>query len=263
MNILFIGDIYGSLGRKMIEKHLKRIKDKYHINFVIANGENSAHGRGMTEKIYKSFLSQNIHVITLGNHAFDNRDIYNFIDETNNVIRPANYESTVPGRGYGLYNYNGFHIAVINLMGRVYMNPLESPFHTFDRIYEEVKDKADIIFVDFHAEATSEKIAFGYYVDGRATAIVGTHTHVQTADNRILPKGTAYITDVGMTGPLNGVIGVNKEAVIAKFLNALPVRFHPVEAGECQFNAVVINLEPSTKSAKEIQRIHFTDHFEA
>lgn len=263
MNILFIGDIYGSIGRKMIEKHLKPLKDRYHINFVIANGENAAHGRGMTEKIYKFFLSQNIHVITLGNHAFDHHDIFNFIDHTQNLLRPANYETTVPGRGYGLYNYNGHWIAVINLMGRVYMNPLESPFHAFDRIYESIKEVADIIFVDFHAEATSEKIAFGYYVDGRVTAMVGTHTHVQTADNRILPNGTAYITDVGMTGPLNGVIGVNKDAVISKFLNALPVRFQPVEEGVGQLSAVVISIDSSTKTAQSIERIHLIDPFEA
>jgi 2',3'-cyclic-nucleotide 2'-phosphodiesterase len=259
MNILFIGDIFGSLGRDLVEKYIKKIKDDYQINYVIANGENAAHGRGITEAIYKSFLTQGIQVVTLGNHSFDNRDIFNFIDDAKNIIRPANSDISVPGRGYGIYNYNGIKVAVINLMGRVYMPPMNDPFRTFDQIYEDIKNQVDIIFVDFHAEATSEKLAFGYYVDGRATVVVGTHTHVPTADNRILEKGTAYISDVGMTGPLNGVIGMEKEAVISRFLNNLPVRFNPVDEGDGQLNAVVIQIDPKTKRAKKIERINIID----
>lgn len=259
MNILFIGDIFGSLGRSMLEKHLAKIKADYQINFVIANGENAAHGRGITEQIYKFLMEQGIHVITLGNHSFDNRDVFNIIDSAKNLIRPANYDASVPGKGYGIYNYNGLKIAVISLMGRVFMPPLDCPFRTFDKIYDDIKAEADVIIVDFHAEASSEKIAFGYYVDGRATLVVGTHTHVQTADQRLLEQGTAYITDVGMTGPLNGVIGMEKQSVIAKLINQMPNRFSPVEQGESQLNAIVVTIDPKTHKAVKIERIHVID----
>lgn len=259
MNLLFIGDIFGSLGRDTLQKHLRKIRDDYKINYIIANGENAAHGKGITEKIYKELLEMGIHVITLGNHSFDNRDIFNFIDDAKNLLRPLNSDRSVPGKGYDIYNYNGIKIAVINLMGRVFLTPMECPFRAFDDLYEEIKDRADIIFVDFHAEATSEKIAFAYYVDGRATAVVGTHTHVPTADNRLLDKGTAYITDVGMTGPLDGIIGIEREAVISRFINNLPSRFLPVEEGNSQLNAVVIQIDQKTYKATKIERINLID----
>jgi 2',3'-cyclic-nucleotide 2'-phosphodiesterase len=259
MNILFIGDIYGSLGRETLQRHLPKIREQYPVHFCIVNGENAAHGRGITEPIYKEFLEQGIQVVTLGNHAFDNRDVFNFIDEARNIVRPANYDSTVPGKGYQIYKYNDLKIAVINLMGRTFMTPLDCPFRKFDEIYDEVSQITPIIFVDFHAEATSEKIAFGYYVDGRATAVVGTHTHVPTADNRILENKTAYITDVGMTGPLNGVIGVEKDNVIAKFITGLPNRFNPVEEGDAQLNAVLIQVNNQTGKAIKIDRINLID----
>lgn len=256
MNILFIGDIYGKLGRNTVQRYLKQLKKQYDINFTIANGENAAHGRGITEAMYKEFLVEGIQVITMGNHTFDNRDVFNFIDNTKNLIRPANMDISVPGKGYEIYQYNDIKIAVINLSGRTFMTPMNCPFRTFDEIYEKVKTITPNIIVDFHAEATSEKIAFGYYVDGRATAVIGTHTHVPTADNRILPKQTAYITDVGMTGPLNGVIGVNKESVISRFINGLPTRFTPVEDGDFQLNAVVISFDPKTGKPNHIERIN-------
>ncbi|ERJ13599.1 TIGR00282 family metallophosphoesterase [Haloplasma contractile] len=265
MNILFIGDAYGSLGRKAVEDYLPTLRSDYGINFVILNGENAAHGRGITEKIYRAFLEQGIQVITLGNHAWDNRDIFNFIDQAKCMVRPANYpidrsgNSVVPGKGYEIFNYNQYKIAVINLMGQTFMNPLENPFHKFDEIYEEIKDITPNIFVDFHAEASSEKIAFGYYVAGRATGVLGTHTHVPTADDRILDNHTGYITDVGMTGPVDGVIGVTKEPVIKRFLSGLPTRFNPVEEGPKQLNAVVLSIDPETGRTKTLKRININE----
>ncbi len=259
MNILFIGDIYGSLGRKTVKNYIPRLKDQYKVNFIIANGENAAHGRGITESMYKEFIEEGIRVITMGNHTFDNRDIYNFIDGAKNLIRPANMDISVPGKGFDIYNYNGIKIAVINLSGRTFMNPMNCPFRTFDEIYQSVKDITPNIIVDFHAEATSEKVAFGYYVDGRATAVIGTHTHVATADARVLPNQTAYITDVGMTGPLNGVIGVDKENVISRFINGLPNRFSPVEEGDIQLNAVLISLDENTGIPNHIESINIIE----
>jgi len=256
MNVLFIGDIYGSLGRKTVNKLLPQLKRDYNVNIVIANGENAAHGRGITETMYKEFLKEGIHVLTMGNHTFDNRDIFNFIDKAKNLIRPANMDISVPGKGYSIFTYNDSKVAIINLIGRTYMQPLDCPFRKFDEIYDKIKKITPIIIVDFHAEATSEKIAFGYYVDGRATAVIGTHTHVPTNDFRLLPKETAYITDVGMTGPLNGVIGVNSENVINRFINGLPTRFNPVEDGETQLNAVLISVDLKVNKAKSINSIN-------
>jgi len=260
MNVLFIGDIFGSLGRETVKKYLEEIINAYNVSFVIANGENAAHGRGITETMYNELLENGINVLTMGNHTFDNHDIFNFIDSAKFLLRPANMDKSVPGKGYDIFTINDIKIGVINLMGRTYMPPVNCPFRTFDEIYDIIKSITPIIVVDFHAEATSEKIAFGYYVDGKATAIIGTHTHVQTADNRILSNGTAYITDVGMTGPLNGVIGVEKENVINRFINGLPSRFNPVENGDIQFSAVILNIDSQTGKAKEIRRIYITEN---
>lgn len=260
MNVLFIGDIFGSLGRETVKKYLEEIINAYNVSFVIANGENAAHGRGITETMYNELLENGINVLTMGNHTFDNHDIFNFIDSAKVLLRPANMDKSVPGKGYDIFTINDIKIGVINLMGRTYMPPVNCPFRTFDEIYDIIKSITPIIVVDFHAEATSEKIAFGYYVDGKATAIIGTHTHVQTADNRILSNGTAYITDVGMTGPLNGVIGVEKDNVINRFINGLPSRFNPVENGDIQFSAVILNIDSQTGKAKEIRRIYITEN---
>ncbi|NLC95116.1 MAG: TIGR00282 family metallophosphoesterase [Bacilli bacterium] len=260
MNVLFIGDIFGSLGRETVKKYLEEIINAYNVSFVIANGENAAHGRGITETMYNELLENGINVLTMGNHTFDNHDIFNFIDSAKFLLRPANMDKSVPGKGYDIFTINDIKIGVINLMGRTYMPPVNCPFRTFDEIYDLIKSITPIIVVDFHAEATSEKIAFGYYVDGKATAIIGTHTHVQTADNRILSNGTAYITDVGMTGPLNGVIGVEKDNVINRFINGLPSRFNQVENGDIQFSAVILNIDSQTGKAKEIRRIYITEN---
>lgn len=260
MNVLFIGDIFGSLGRETVKKYLEEIINAYNVSFVIANGENAAHGRGITETMYNELLENGINVLTMGNHTFDNHDIFNFIDSAKFLLRPANMDKSVPGKGYDIFTINDIKIGVINLMGRTYMPPVNCPFRTFDEIYDIIKSITPIIVVDFHAEAISEKIAFGYYVDGKATAIIGTHTHVQTADNRILSNGTAYITDVGMTGPLNGVIGVEKDNVINRFINGLPSRFNPVENGDIQFSAVILNIDSQTGKAKEIRRIYITEN---
>ncbi len=212
MKILAIGDLIGNAGIQELSKRLPKIRKDKNIDFVIVNGENSAEGMGMTEKNFKDILAQNINVITMGNHTWGKKDIFKFIDHPK-LIRPANYPEGVVGKGYNIYNFRNKKIAVINLIGRVDMNVLsENPFIIAKKIIEKIENQVDIIVVDFHAEATAEKIAMGNYLDGKATIVYGTHTHVQTADEQILPKGTGYISDIGMTGPKNSVIGMDAEA---------------------------------------------------
>lgn len=254
MRILFIGDVVGSPGRKMITDYLPRLKRKYNPTITIVNGENAAGGRGITQKILKQFMESGAQAITMGNHTWDNREIFDFIDTTPQLVRPANFPEGTPGKGYTIIKMNNIEIAIINLQGRTFLPPLDCPFRTVDDIIQEVKRKTPYIFVDFHAEASSEKQAMGWYLDGRVSAVVGTHTHVQTADERILPGGTAYITDVGMTGPYDGILGMEREAVLKKFLTNLPVRFEVVNGRE-QLNGVVIDLDDSTGLAKSIKRI--------
>ncbi len=258
MRILFIGDVVGKPGRKMVKNFVGKLKQKYKPSIIIANGENAASGKGITEKIYKGFLDDGVQVVTLGNHAWANREIFEFIDDAKSLIRPANYPEGTPGRGYTYVKVNDVEVAVINVMGLTFLEQLEWPFRTIDRILEKVSKRTPFIFVDFHAEATSEKQAMGWYLDGRVSAVVGTHTHVQTADERILPNGTAFLTDVGMTGPYNGVLGVEKEAVLKKFVTKLPVRFE-VATGSEQLSAVVIDLDTKTGRAISIERILIND----
>ncbi len=250
MKILFVGDIYGDSGREIFFENIQRLKKEHNINLVIVNGENIAHGRGITEKIYKELMASGVNVVTMGNHTWGNKEIYQLIEDGANIVIPANYPSN-PKNGYQTINYNGKSVTVINLLGRVYMNNavLDCPFKTVDKILENVK--SDYYIVDIHAEATSEKVALGLYLDGRCTAVLGTHTHVQTADERVLPKGTLYISDVGMTGPLNGVIGVEPRIVLNKFLTG---SYEPnkTATGPKQFNAVVLDTVKNT-----IVRIHF------
>lgn len=248
MIILFVGDIYGELGRKMLLDHLGDLKETYKPNLIIVNGENSANnGRGINESFYKELMKNGVHAVTMGNHVWGQKELVDFI-ENSNVVRPLNYLSA-PGKGYLIINYNNTKVLVMNLLGRTFLDAnLENPFVLAKKILEE--ENYDYSLIDFHAEATSEKVALGHYLDGLASAVVGTHTHVQTADERMLPKGTFYITDVGMTGPLNGIIGVNKEIVINRFLNGFTVP-NKVEEGICQLNAVLIDF-----SLKEITRIH-------
>lgn len=255
MNILCIGDIVGRPGRDYLKKNLSAIKKEYNIDFVIANGENSAGGVGITKSTYDELISMGIDVITLGNHTWSKKEIIEFINTTDKLIRPANYPENNPGRGYTIATFGNKKIAVINLCGRVYMETIECPFRTMDNILQEIKDKADIIIVDFHAEATSEKQAMGWYLDGKATAVFGTHTHVQTSDERILPDGTGYITDLGMTGPRNSILGVEKDIIISKFLTMMPARFE-IAKGEVVFGAIVLSLD-DYNSLTNIKRLSF------
>lgn len=255
MKILAIGDLIGNSGIKEMKKQLEILRNKEHIDFVIVNGENSAEGMGMTEKNFKDIISQDINVITMGNHTWGKKDIFKFIDHPQ-IIRPANYPEGVVGKGYGIYDCKNKKIAVINLIGRASLNVLsDNPFIEAKNIINKVKDDVDIIIVDFHAEATAEKIALGYYLDGKVTAVYGTHTHVQTADEKILPKGTAYITDIGMTGPKNSVIGMDIIASIKRFETTLPERYK-IAIGECIFNGIILNIDENTNKVIEIKRIN-------
>ena len=255
MKILAIGDLVGNSGVEELKARLKEIKEQEEIDFVIVNGENSAQGMGMTTKIFNDLLAQGINVITMGNHTWGKMDIFKFINHPQ-IIRPANYPEGVPGKGYNIYNCKDKKIAVINLMGRTDLNILtENPFLKAKKIIQKISNNVDIIIIDFHAEATAEKIAMGHYLDGKVTAIFGTHTHVQTADERILPNGTAYITDIGMTGPKNSVIGMDIKASIKRFETTLPERYKIAE-GECILNGVVFDIDDETNKAKSIKRIY-------
>ena len=254
MKILAIGDLIGSAGIRKLKNELSRLIEKEKIDFVIVNGENSAEGMGITEKNFKDILQEKVDVITMGNHTWGKKDIFKFIDHPK-LIRPANYPEGVAGKGYNIYSCKNKKIAVINLIGRVDINILsENPFIKAKEIIEKVKDKVDIIIIDFHAEATAEKIALGHFLDGKVTAIYGTHTHVQTADETILPKGTAYITDIGMTGPKNSVIGMEISASIKRFETTLPERYK-IASGECIFNGVIFDIDDNTNKSKEIKRV--------
>ena len=251
MKILFVGDIFSKLGRSTFERNVKRIKTEQKINFIIANGENISHGKGMNEGHYKWLLEQGVNVITLGNHAFQQKSIFNFIDDVNNVVRPINMVCE-HGKGVVTVNYNGIKISVFQVIGKVLMDENNlSPFLETKKLLDELD--SDIVICDIHAEATSEKVAFGYAFDGKVQAILGTHTHVQTNDARILDNGTAYITDVGMTGPLDGVIGVNKDIIVDRYLNDGHQRFVPAEAGRSQFCGVILDIDDKTYKTKSIE----------
>lgn len=253
MNILFIGDIVGRPGRNFIKTRLKDIKKEYDIDFTIGNGENIAGGVGITRSTYDELVDAGIDAITMGNHTWSKKELLDFIDDAGNLIRPANYPPGTPGRGYIIMKRMNKRIAVVNMCGRVYMESIDCPFRTMDDIYDRIKGEADIIILDFHAEATSEKQAMGWYLDGRATAVLGTHTHVQTSDERILPKGTGYITDVGMTGPYDSILGVEKETVIKKFITAMPGRFEVAE-GQVIFGGIVLELDDGNR-LKNLKRL--------
>lgn len=254
MKILAVGDLIGSAGIKKLKSELPKLTEREKIDFVIVNGENSAEGMGITEKNFNDILQEKVDVITMGNHTWGKKDIFKFIDHPK-LIRPANYPEGVVGKGYNIYSCKGKKIAVINLIGRVDLNVLsENPFLKAKEIINEIKDKVDIIIIDFHAEATAEKIALGHFLDGKVTAVYGTHTHVQTADETILPKGTAYITDIGMTGPKNSVIGMEISVSIKRFETTLPERYK-IAGGECIFNGVIFDIDDNTNKVKEIKRV--------
>lgn len=255
MKILMIGDIVGKPGRRAVKNLLPEIVEKEGIAFVIANAENAAGGRGITREVAKELLDSGIDVMTMGNHVWDNKEVYQFIDDEPRLLRPVNYPGNCPGRGYHVFSGpQGYRVGIVNVSGRVFMNDLDSPFAAIDFVLKRLENECDIIIVDFHAEATSEKQAMGYYLDGKVTAVVGTHTHVQTADECILPRGTAYITDVGMTGPRYSILGIKIELVLEKFLTQRPVGFD-VASGPAQLDAVVIEIDDESLKARSIYRI--------
>jgi metallophosphoesterase (TIGR00282 family) len=256
VRILFIGDIVGSPGRSAISRELHRLVDRHAVDLVVANGENAAGGFGITPDTAAELYRQGIHVLTSGNHIWDKKDNSGFLDREDRIIRPLNYPPGTPGRGSTvLETPAGIKVGVLNLEGRVYMKNLDCPFRCADAELELLKRQTDIILVDFHAETTSEKASLGWYLDGRVSAVVGTHTHVQTADERILPNGTAYITDVGMTGSFDSVIGVDKHQAIQRFLTQQPVKFD-IPKKDLRINAVVIGVEVKTGKAVSIERIN-------
>lgn len=255
MKVLIIGDVFSKLGRASFESNIRRIKETEKINVIIVNGENTSHGLGLNENHYKWYMELGVNVVTLGNHAYGNKSILNFIDYANHLIRPHNFPEGSPGKGYVTVNYNGMKITVMQMIGKVFMSPEYSdPFLKTQEILDATE--SDLYICDFHGEATSEKIAYGYAFDGRIQIIFGTHTHVPTNDARILPGGTAYITDVGMTGPLDGVIGVKKEIIIDRYLHSSQQKFSPQETGRTQFNAILIEINETTKKPTKIDNIN-------
>lgn len=255
MKILAVGDIVGENGLNKLKEILPNLKQREKIDFVIVNGENVAGGMGITEKHFKQILNAGGDVVTLGNHTWSKKDIFTFIDDEK-LLRPANYPKNVLGKGYNIYNCKNKKIAVINLIGRTNMGILsENPFLEADEIIEKIKDKVDLIVIDFHAEATAEKIALAHYLDGRANIIFGTHTHVQTADEVIMQKGTGYITDIGMTGPIDSVIGMDKKASIKRFVTTLPEKYKIAE-GPSKFNSCLFYINDENGRTEKIIRIN-------
>ena len=259
MRVLFIGDVVGSLGRQTVTEYLPKLKKAFRPQVTILNGENAAAGRGITEKIYKKFLQDGVDVVTLGNHTWDNRDIFEFIDGAKKMIRPANFPSAAPGKGLVFVKVNAIELAVINLQARSFMTPIDDPLVAAEELVTEARQRTPFIFIDFHGETTSEKQALAWHLDGYVSAVVGTHTHVQTNDARILPQGTAYLTDVGMTGPYDGILGMKREPIIEKFLTALPQRFEVIDQGRSILSACLIEIDEQTGKAKSIQPIQISD----
>jgi metallophosphoesterase (TIGR00282 family) len=260
MKLLFIGDIVGRPGRDLLRKHLRALAAAHGVDLVIANGENAAGGAGITRDNAKEIFGAGVDVMTSGNHVWDKREALEFIVDEPRFVRPANYPAGTPGLGsYVAVAGGGVKVGVVNVMGRVFLHAIDDPFRAADREIARVKDNgAQIVFVDMHAETTSEKVALCWYLDGQVAAVVGTHTHVQTADERILPGGTACLTDVGMTGPHDGVIGMDKTAVIARFVTGLPGRFEPA-TGDARLHGVTITADPVTGRATAIERVALTE----
>jgi len=254
MNILMVGDVFGEPGRAAVAKHLARLRQEHAIDFCVVNVENAASGFGVTPAMARQVLEQGADVMTSGNHIWDRKEIVEYITKENLLLRPANYPAGTPGVGHVTIKAGPHRVAVLNLMGRVFMNPIDCPFRKADEIVPELRKETPIILVDMHAEATSESVAMGWYLDGRVSAVVGTHRHVQTADERVLPGGTAYITDLGMTGPTDGVIGVDREIILQRFLSQMPVRFEAAK-GPAALHGVVIVVDPDSGRATDIRRL--------
>jgi metallophosphoesterase (TIGR00282 family) len=255
MNILFIGDIVGRPGRELVRKGLRALVEKHDIDLAIANAENAAAGFGITRDIGDALLDYGVEVMTSGNHIWDKKEVLDYIATEPRLLRPANYPAGAPGRGsYVAQCGDGRAVGVINVMGRVFMSPIDDPFAVVLREIEAMRHRARVILVDFHAEATSEKIAMGWHLDGKVTAVIGTHTHVQSADERILPNGTAYLTDAGMTGPHDSIIGMEREPSLARFLTGMPAKFEAA-TGNPRLNGVVVEADEKTGRATRILRI--------
>lgn len=256
MNILCIGDVVGKPGRHAVEGLLDDLKKQYKVDFTIVNVENSAGGSGVTSKIAKQFLEMGCDVLTSGDHIWDQKELEEYLDQEERLLRPANFPRGAPGRGWCIRRTaSGIKVGVVNILGRVFMRyNVDCPFRTLEQIVEEIKEETPVIIVDIHAETTSEKVALGHYMDGRVSAVFGTHTHIQTADEKILTKNTAYITDVGMTGPYDSVIGQKKENIIHRFLTSLPLKFHVAE-GNTKLHGIVIDVDEKTGAARDIIRV--------
>ncbi len=255
MKVLFIGDIIGEPGRKMVRANIRSLVETHAPDLVIANGENAAGGFGITSEIAEELFALGIHVLTSGNHVWDKKEIEPYLTKQDRLIRPANYPAGNPGYGSVVISTKAGKAAVLNLEGRVFMSNLENPFRVAEQEIEKLKKETPVVIIDFHAEATSEKAALALHLDGKASAVIGTHTHVQTADERVLTKGTAFITDAGMTGPTDSVIGVKKEQAIARFLYQTPHRFE-IPKGPVHLNAVLLDIDGKTGKAKAIERIY-------
>ncbi|MFC6315292.1 TIGR00282 family metallophosphoesterase [Lapidilactobacillus achengensis] len=259
MRVIFIGDVMGEIGQQMLTTYLPKLKSKYRPQLTVVNGENIARGKGITRALYKLILQAGADVVTMGNHTFDKDEIFDFIDSEPKLIRPANYPAkTTPGRGFTTIKVNQTTVGVINLQGRVFLDNIDDPFAKIDTILAELQAKCQVILLDFHAETTSEKLAMGWYTDGRLSAVLGTHTHVQTNDARILPEGTAYLTDAGMTGPYNEILGMRRDRVIERFRTNLPTRFETPTSGPGQLNGCYLEIDEQTGHAKQIKLISIT-----
>jgi metallophosphoesterase (TIGR00282 family) len=255
LKILYIGDTVASAGRTIVRTHLKELQDQYSIDLTILNCENAAPGNGVTPQMADDFLDWGVDVLTSGNHIWNKREILPYLNRQSRLLRPANYPSENPGHGVVIVKTRAAEpVAVINLQGRVYMPPIDDPFRRADAELAALPKEVKMIFVDMHAEATSEKVAMGWYLDGRVSAVIGSHTHIPTADETILPGGTAYQTDAGMTGPFDSVIGVMKDAAIKRFLTQMPERFEPASQ-DVRLNAVVIDVDSETGKARSILRV--------
>jgi len=255
VHVVVIGDIIGEPGRKALFLSLSGLIREKNIDFVIANGENAAGGFGITGNIAGKLYSYGVDCITTGNHVWRNKEVFKIIENNSRLLRPVNYPEGTPGRGWTVIEKNGVKLAVMSLLGRVYMEPVENPFRTANKEIARIQKVTKNIIVDFHGEATSEKVAMGWHLDGKVSAVVGTHTHVQTADERILPEGTAYITDIGMTGPFDSVIGMRRENALRKFITLLPSKFSVAE-NDIRLNAVLIAIDTTSGKAQTIERLH-------
>lgn len=254
MNILFIGDVVSAVGVEKLTRTLPRFKKEHHVDVTVVNGENAAVGNGLLPATAEVLFAAGADCITGGNHTFRRRELYEYIDTFPFCLRPANYKDDAPGKGFCVVDKGFVRVGVVNLMGTVFMEPLENPFDCIDRVLKDLRDEVDFTVVDFHAEATAEKRALGFYLDGRAAAVVGTHTHVQTADEQILPHGTAYITDLGMTGPVQSVLGVTPALAIEKMRTNLPVRFQNPD-GDCLMQGMLAEIDKKTGKALRVERV--------